>query len=177
MADTQNGEEATHPRNSDMVFLAECFKHLVSPANVDCAAVAKALEYQNEKSVANRLRALKKKLGIATPGATTNGNAEATPVVTSPKTPRKGAKAARGPIKAKLEPSSEGEEAKSPTTPAKRGRKPGTGAGRKRKTAPTEEASGTNGTNEKGDEEQTKAEKNAECPVASDDASKADEIA
>lgn len=61
----------------------------------------------------------------------TPGTPKSTPA--SPKTPRKGAKATRGPAKAKPEPA-DGDDSTPATTPAKRGRKPGSGAGRKRKT-------------------------------------------
>lgn len=75
--------------------------------------------------MANRVRTLKKKFELqvtCTHGSTNANNGSAT------STPVKGAKAARGPIKAKAEPTGDETEEEKPATPktAKRGgRKPG----------------------------------------------------
>lgn len=113
---------------------------------VDINAVATALGYGNPNSAANRVRSLKKKFNLQITPVSGSGVLNGTPAIddgatgtpkptpASPKTPRKGAKAARGPAKAKAPPA-DGEEASPATTPAKRGRKPGSGAGRKPKAA------------------------------------------
>ncbi|KAF3479819.1 uncharacterized protein GIQ15_06795 [Arthroderma uncinatum] len=133
MADTnENSGENSGKQMTDIAFMAECFKHLNGPFNVDLAAVAEGLGYKNHNSVGNRLRAIKKKWGIGAADGAEAGADGATPA--APKTPRKGPKAARGPLKAKAE--GDEEEAKPSGSPAKRGRKPAAnGGGRKRKTA------------------------------------------
>ncbi|EGD92677.1 hypothetical protein TESG_00249 [Trichophyton tonsurans CBS 112818] len=114
--------------------MAECFKFLQGPFNVDLPAMAEKLGYKNPASVGNRLRAIKKKWGISASESAETG-ADTTSPAATPKTPRKGAKAARGLIKAK--PEVDGEDSKAGGSPAKRGRKPSANGGRKRKASET----------------------------------------
>ncbi|EFE34090.1 uncharacterized protein ARB_07041 [Trichophyton benhamiae CBS 112371] len=135
MADNvENSAEAGNKQLSDIAFMAECFKYLQGPFNVDLPAVAEQLGYKNPASVGNRLRAIKKKWGIGVAEGAETG-ADTTSPATTPKTPRKGAKATRGPIKAK--PEVEGEDSKAGGSPAKRGRKPAANGGQKRKASET----------------------------------------
>ncbi|EFR00823.1 hypothetical protein MGYG_03827 [Nannizzia gypsea CBS 118893] len=159
MADnTENSGEPGSKQVTDIAFMAECFKHLQGPFNVDLPAMAESLGYKNPASVGNRLRAIKKKWGIGATDGTEGGTENGSPA-TTPKTPRKGAKAARGPIKVK--PEVDGEE-KPAGSPAKRGRKPAANGGRKRKTAETDD---------KENEEPIKAE-NVKTEAAEDEADK-----
>ncbi|KAM5468713.1 hypothetical protein MauCBS54593_004708 [Microsporum audouinii] len=172
MADTtvENSGEAPSKQTSDIAFMAECFKHLQGPFNVDLPAMAEALGYKNHNSVGNRLRAIKKKWGIGT-GDGAEAGSEGTSAATTPKTPRKGAKAARGPVKAKAE--TDGEEAKANGSPAKRGRKPAANGGRKRKTANAtadEKENVDPATEDKANEAEIKAETEVTAKDADDDA-------
>jgi hypothetical protein len=90
-------------------------------------AVAAALDYKNSASVGNRIRALKKKFDLQVTCTAGPVNQNSSPTTTPTPTPRKGAKAGRGPIKAKPEASSTNGESK-PDQP-KQKRTPG----RKRK--------------------------------------------
>ncbi|PGH17708.1 hypothetical protein AJ80_04716 [Polytolypa hystricis UAMH7299] len=110
---------------SDAIFMMECLKHLQTPAAIDVQAVATALGYKNSASVGNRIRALKKKFDLNVSCTNSSGSSVASPSAGSgPNTPRKakGAKANRGPIKAKPEPTSS-DEAKGKGGMAVKGRR------------------------------------------------------
>ncbi|PGH06052.1 hypothetical protein GX51_02643 [Blastomyces parvus] len=136
MADANNapGEAAdSKKKEASAIFMMECLKHLQTPATIDVSAVAKALNYTNPMSVANRIRNIQKQFDLQQhlTCSTNSASGGAT-------TPRKGAKASSGPIKAKKEPSEEGgEDVKADK--AKPGRKPGAKRGRKPKLAAPEE--------------------------------------
>ncbi|PGH18820.1 hypothetical protein AJ79_00233 [Helicocarpus griseus UAMH5409] len=132
-ADSKDGKAANA---SDAIFMMECLKHLQTPATIDITAVAAAMGYGNTGSVANRIREIRKKFNLQQHlSCTTNSSSNGATA-----TPRKGAKANRGPIKAKAESTEEGgEEPKAEK--ANPGRKPGAKRGRKPKaTAAAEEA-------------------------------------
>ncbi|EGD87913.1 hypothetical protein H112_04388 [Trichophyton rubrum D6] len=158
MADNvENSAEAGNKQMTDIAFMAECFKYLQGPFNVDLPAMAEKLGYKNPASVGNRLRAIKKKWGIGVPEGAETGT-DPSPA-TTPKTPRKGAKAARGPIKAK--PEADGEDSKAAGSPAKRGRKPAANGGRKRKASET---------NKENEEPKTENETATEAPETTKEA-------
>lgn len=96
----------------------------LTPTQVDIAAVAAALDYKNTASVANRIRALKKKfeLQVTCTGAAGGASGGTT---SNPATPRKGAKVSNGPIKAKPEPGTPGgdDDAGEAATPPKSAKK------------------------------------------------------
>ena len=98
-------------------------------------AVAAALEYKNSASVANRIRALKKKFDLQVTCTMGSTNQSGSPNTTPTSTPRKGAKAARGPIKAKPEADSANASESKPDQP-KQKKTPG----RKRKAKVEENA-------------------------------------
>ncbi|PGH33816.1 hypothetical protein GX50_03385 [[Emmonsia] crescens] len=136
MADTNGsaGEAADFKgKATDAIFMMECLKHLQTPATIDVSAVAKALNYGNPGSVANRIRVIRKQFNLQQhlTCSTNSANGGAA-------TPRKGAKASTGPIKAKMGPSEEASE-DGKTEKAKPGKKPGAKRGRKPKAAVTEE--------------------------------------
>ncbi|EEH02870.1 conserved hypothetical protein [Histoplasma capsulatum G186AR] len=136
MADTNDsaGDVAdSKGKASDAIFMMECLKHLQTPATIDVSAVAKALKYKNPMSVANRIREIRKQFNLqqhltCSANSANGGTA----------TPRKGAKASTGPIKAKVEIPEEGTEG-AKAEKAKPGRKPGAKRGRKPKIAAAED--------------------------------------
>ncbi|KAK2766233.1 hypothetical protein FQN54_007749 [Arachnomyces sp. PD_36] len=111
----------------DAIFMAECLKHLQTTANIDINGVAAALNYKNSASVANRIRVLKKKFDLKV-GCTTAANPDGAGSATN--SPRKGAAANRGPIKAAAA-TDDGDGAET---------KSGSGAGAKRTRTPRKKA-------------------------------------
>ncbi|EER27458.1 hypothetical protein D8B26_006475 [Coccidioides posadasii str. Silveira] len=138
MADTTvNSTEAVSTKVTDEMFMMECFKHIQTPAVVDVSGVAKVLNYSNPVSVSNRLSRLKKKFNLrisTTTGPMQLGDdgdvASVVAAATATSTPRKGARATKGPIKAKAATTGDESKSESPSKPARKA-----GGGRKRKTA------------------------------------------
>ncbi|EEH17262.1 hypothetical protein PABG_07349 [Paracoccidioides brasiliensis Pb03] len=121
MADI-NGTAVESPENkaraSDALFMMECMKHLQTPATIDIAAVAKALNYSHTGSVANRIRGIKKRFNLQQHLTCSNVSAGGEAF-----TLRKGAKVSSRPIKTKMESAEEG-GGDIKTEKAKAGRKP-----------------------------------------------------